>query len=100
MHAVRVPLLGMAVAVALLLVENAGALAYREHAMASIESEITDARAVGHRAAQRREIERTVRASKEACARDSSSRACTGCFHGSYHGNYMLPYADLQPDQR
>jgi hypothetical protein len=37
MHAARVPLLGMALAMALLLAENLGALAYREHATAEVE---------------------------------------------------------------
>jgi hypothetical protein len=40
MHAVRVPLLGIAVAMALLVVENLGALAYRDYKMASLAAAV------------------------------------------------------------
>jgi len=38
MHAVRAPFLGIAIAVALLMVENLGALAYRDYKIASLEA--------------------------------------------------------------
>jgi hypothetical protein len=48
MTAVRIPLLGMAVAVALLVVETVGAIAYHDHAVASSpRAEVTEV----HRAA-------------------------------------------------
>ena len=61
MHAVRVPLLGMAVAVALLLVENVGAIAYRNHVMASVDAQVAATKAD---AARSRASESNVRLRK------------------------------------
>jgi hypothetical protein len=57
MTAVRIPLLGMAVAVALLVAETFGALAYRDHAIATSGTSSVD---VQHQAAVPSRVKRVV----------------------------------------